>query len=533
LIYHVKQQKTDPSGQNSAKLQNFFSLSKGISQRALLFCWLPSYHREEELTMTLHGQLYLRDQTPAGAPLAARGRFGRLFPNLPPFAADTPAIRATLRELGQPGGRMDAQDDLSPGADLLRHNARNADHPKLPLGFTFLGQFLDHDVTFDPTSSLERQTDPSSTTNFRTPAFELDSLYGSGRAVNPHLYDQTTPGAIKFLIDAVAPRDLPRNSQNVAIIGDPRNDENLIISQLHLALLKFHNAVVDALYSPDRNPNEIFDQAQRLVRWHYQWIIVHEFLPRIVGWPLVLDTLRNGRKFYHWADEPFIPVEFSVAVFRFGHSLLPPAARVNFAGDHGKPLLKPLFDANLPDSPDPDDLRGGKRAPRRYVDWATMFDLGDGQAQPSKRMDTRLSTPLFSLPFIAPRLPENPAALPQRNLLRHLTFGLPSGQAIAAAMQLPQLSPRDLADLKLLAGFDQETPLWFYILREAEIMEKGQQLGPVGGRILAEVFIGLLQGDAKSYLNQDPSWQPNLGQRGVFTIVDLLRFAGLTSLTSY
>jgi hypothetical protein len=483
--------------------------------------------------MTLHGQLYLRDQTPAGAPLAARGRFGRLFPNLPPFAADTPAIRAALRELGQPGGLMDAQDDLSPGVDLLRHNARNPEHYKLPLGFTFLGQFFDHDVTFDPTSSLERQNDPASITNYRTPAFELDSLYGAGRAVNPHLYDRKTPGAIKFLLDAEAPRDLPRNSQTVAIIGDPRNDENLIVSQLHWAFLKFHNAVIDALQATVSNPNERFDQAQRLVRWHYQWIIVHEFLPQMVGWPIVLDILRNGRKFYCWQEEPFIPVEFSVAVFRFGHSLLPPAARVNFAGDNGKPLIKPLFDANLPDSADPDDLRGGKRAPRRYVDWANLFDLGDGWVQPSKRIDTRLSTPLFSLPFLAPRLPENPAALPQRNLLRHLTFGLPSGQAIAAAMQLPQLSARDLADLKPFAGLDQQTPLWFYILREAEIREKGQQLGPVGGRILAEVFIGLLQGDAKSYLNQNPGWQPSLGQHGVFTIVDLLRFAGVTSSTSF
>ena len=156
-------------------------------------------------------------------------------------------------------------------------------------------QFFVHDITFDPTSSLLSQTDPTTVPNFRTPAFELDSVYGSGRRASPHLYDRTSPDGIKLLVDEEAPNDLPRNSQNTAIIGDPRNDENLIVAQLHLAFLKFHNAVVDHLLAGGaRSPGAVFTEAQRLVRWHYQWIILNEFLPATVGPGLLEDVLNRG-----------------------------------------------------------------------------------------------------------------------------------------------------------------------------------------------------------------------------------------------
>ncbi|MGZ8144671.1 MAG: peroxidase family protein, partial [Methylosarcina sp.] len=221
--------------------------------------------------MTIHhGQLYLRDMVPPRSKYFGSGRFGRLFPTLCPFAPDTARVRAALMELGKQGGIMDP-----PSGD------DNPDNPDIPAGFTFLGQFLDHDITFDPTSSLERQNDPESIANFRTPAFELDSVYGSGRGASPHLYDQTQPG--KLLIDSGFPKDLPRNSQNTALIGDPRNDENVIVSQLQLAFIKFHNAVFDFVQQDIGNSNQAFEEAQRLVRWHYQWIVLHEFLPHTVG----------------------------------------------------------------------------------------------------------------------------------------------------------------------------------------------------------------------------------------------------------
>ena len=480
--------------------------------------------------MTRHGRLYLRDRVPPRSIHFDRGRFGRLFPSLPPFAPDTPSVRERLMELGRAGGLLDARDPPPP-ANPLTPNPRNRDNPDQTAGVTFLGQFLDHDVTFDPTSSLERQSDPEAIRNFRTPVFELDSVYGSGRAASPHLYDQTSPGAAKLLLDADAPNDLPRNSQNTALIGDPRNDENLIVSQLHLAILKFHNEIVDAVRAEgELDVNRAFDRAQRLVRWHYQWIIVHEFLPATVGDAVVDDILRRGRRYFRWRNAPYIPVEFSVAAYRFGHSQVRPGYIANFSGDGGQPFLAHVFRADVDHTvADPDDLVGGKRAPRRFIDWRTFFDLGPtppghedlgASPKPNKRIDSKLSSILFDLPGVI----DPPRSLAQRNLLRQLTFELPSGQRVARAMDAKRVKREDLADLRPL-GFDQDTPLWLYVLREAEILADGRRLGPVGGRIVAEVMLGLLEGDHNSYLRQDPRWTPVFGHDDEFTVADLLRFA--------
>lgn len=469
--------------------------------------------------MTRHGQLYLRDMVPPRSRYYARGKFGRLFPSLPPFLPDTLKAREALLALGKPGGIMD------PGV------TNNPDNPGIVAGFTFLGQFIDHDLTFDPTSSLERQNDPEAIDNFRTPALELDNIYGSGLAASPFLYDNSPGNRGKFLIEKLDPGnpdskdDLPRNSQNTALIGDPRNDENTIVSQLHVAFLKFHNAVVDNLKASGTvPPGDIFAEAQRLVRWHYQWMVLHEFLPHIVGQKVVDEVLSCGRRFYDWRNEPFIPVEFSVAAYRFGHSQVRPGYGVN--DNFGAAI----FDATQdPNNPDPNDLSGGKRAPRRFVKWSSFFEIDGSTPQVSKRIDTTLSGPLFQLPFTGPNLPTNPSSLAQRNLLRHLTFSLPSGQAVARAMCIKPLSKDELADVAQLgAGLEYRTPLWFYILREADKRADGKTLGSVGGRIVAEVFIGILEGDRMSYLRQDPEWTPTLGaNQGEFRMVDLLKFAGV------
>jgi hypothetical protein len=436
------------------------------------------------------------------------GEFGKLFPTLPPFSQDTEKVRLALLELGKKGGVMD-------------QGANNPDNPDILAGFTFFGQFIDHDITFDPTSSLERPNDLAAIENFRTPALDLDSVYGGGPVADPHLYD-ISEGGIKFLIESLSmvpgsPSDIPRNSQNTALTSDPRNDENLIISQLHLAFLKFHNAVVDKVKADGIiDPGQVFSEAQRLVRWHYQWIVLNEFLPHIVGQPLIDNILQKGRKFYHYRNEPFIPIEFALAAYRFGHSQVRPGYRVN------DQFAAAIFDSSQdPANPDPNDLRGGKRAPRRFVQWSNFFDTGIGTPQQGKKIDTTLSSPLLDLPFVPP-----PSSLAQRNLLRGLSFGLPSGQAVAKKMSIKPLDPNDLSDVSEL-GFDRNTPLWFYILREAQVLNDGRRLGPVGGRIVAEVLIGLLQGDKMSFLRQNPDWEPTLGTNGEFKMADLLKFAGV------
>ena len=491
--------------------------------------------------MPRHG-VYPHDIVPQRSKYFDSGRFGRMFGELPPFAADTPDVRAALIEIGKVGGIMDAKDKLTASpADLITDatlSIKNPDNPPLTAGFTFLGQFLDHDMTFDPTSSLERQIDPEQVANFRTPSLGLDNVYGAGPGGSPHLYDTQGGKGNKFLLEptgTVGKFDVPRNSQKVALIGDPRDDENLIIGQLQVAFLKFHNEVVDYVKTKIKlkESDEIFAEAQRIVRWHYQWIIVHEFLRKTCGDAVVDDILKNERKFYNWKNEPFIPVEFSVAAYRFGHSQVRPSYRANFTGNGGNPFFAMIFTPTPSDPDDPDDLSGGCRAPRRFVDWQTFFNFGDGNVRPNKKIDTTLSTALFRLPGSVVANPDpksNPASLAQRNLLRHLTFSLPSGQRVARAMNLPELPRADLSDLKPY-GFDDRTPLWFYILREADLIEGGARLGPVGARIVAEVFIGLLQGDKASYLSQDPEWQPFLPAVDTsktgddFTMIDLLSYA--------
>jgi len=492
-----------------------------------------------------HGHAGLGESTP-GSVFYEQGRFGRLFPTLPPFAADTKLIRDALVELGAPKGPMDARDKLADPIALITQAALsvdNPDNPTLTAGFTFLGQFLDHDMTFDPTSSLARQQDPESIRNFRIPALDLDSVYGGGPGASPHLYDATVdggrttllteriPGSATVSVDNKARFDLPRNSQKTALVGDPRNDENLIVSQFHLAWLRFHNVVVSdvkAELGAGHTPGEVFAEAQRVVRWHYQWLIVHEFLPKTVGQATVDDILAHGRKHYTWRNEPYIPVEFSVAAYRFGHSQVRPSYRANFgtsATDTAKQFFALIFDAQAADADDPPDMRGGKRAARRFIDWQTFFDFGDGRKRQNKKIDTKLSSVLFSLMG----QPEGePTSLATRNLLRSLTMKVPSGQRVAKAMQLAPLAAADLDDLKDL-HLEKRTPLWFYVLREADVMANGEHLGPVGGRIVAEVIIGLIDGDVQSYIRQDPDWEPTYGHNGSFTAVDLLKAANVVA----
>lgn len=324
-----------------------------------------------------HGSAGLGEFTPRSV-FHDEGRFGRLFPTLPPFAADTPLIRDALLELGAKGGPMDAGDDLSDPIALIVDPALSMGNPNnraMTAGFTFLGQFLDHDMSFDPTSNLARRQDPESIRYFRIPALDLDSVYGGGPGASPHLYDQAVDGGRTTLL-------------------------------------------------------------------------TEESSPRPSG---------------------------------------------SCAG--------------------------------RFIDWRTFFDLGDGRARNNKLIDTTLSSVLFEL---MGQPAGEPVSLASRNLIRSLTMKVPSGQRVAQAMALPVLDPGDLADLATL-NLRVRTPLWCYVLREAEVAAGGRHLGPVGGRLVAEVIFGLIKEDRNSYLRQDPDWTPTYGSGATFTAADLLRAAGVVA----
>ena len=514
---------------------------------------LTAAHADGQNNLTLPG---MRDR-----PHTPDNSFTRMFPDLPPFAKRTDAIRAQAKKLGEKGGIIDALDNLTDPVQSITNPAvfspHNPDNPNMTAGVTFFGQFLDHDITLDSRSPLLEPSNPMKTTNFRTAAFDLDSVYGDGPEKSPALYD-TSSGEIKLRMDPLpgaeavsrngAPRfDLPRDPNNTAILGDSRNDEHVILAQFHLAMLRFHNAVIDHLRADpahaDQSAEQIFKKAQRQVRWHYQWIILHEFLPLTIGQELVDNLLRKGPRFYQVDDgadgrrdrrskDPLLPIEFSVAAYRFGHSQIRPSYRLNFGPTGGSQVFAFLFDDTQdPNNPDPDDLRGGKRAPRRFVDWQTFFKF-DNNFRPNKKIDGKLSSVVMLLPGSrgpAPGLPaDGVQSLASRNLMRHVNFGIPSGQAIARRMGVPALPPAQLDELK---PFDMEksTPLWFYIMKEAELMEDGLRLGPVGGRIVGDVFIGLLKADETSYLSARPHWTPVLPSAtpGEFRITDLLTFAGV------
>jgi hypothetical protein len=460
--------------------------------------------------------------------------FGRMFPSLPPFAQNGEALRRALTDIGRPGGLLDAKDNLAAGpVALITDAALNVDNPNNTghtAGTTFLGQFLDHDVTFDAASPLGVPTEPRTSRNTRTPSLDLDSLYGGGPIAQPSLYQ---PDRQKLRIESGGLfEDVPRDGSGRAIIADPRNDENLIISGLQAAFIKFHNAVVDIVRAERRTlPSLVFNEARRRVLWHYQWILVKEFLPQILGQSVVDDILSRGRRHYRpSAGAAYMPVEFQGAAYRFGHSMVRPSYRANLAGDNGAAFFGMIFDPAGEGQADPVDLRGGARRPRRFIGWQTFFDFGDGEVKPNKLIDTRLSTPLFNLPLATIASGDPPTSLATRNLLRHITWGQPSGQAIARAIGATPLGTGDLSELRSYGlRLESSTPLWYYVLKEAEVVNDGLRLGPVGARIVGEVFIGLLQLDSNSYLNRF-RWRPTLPRRnnqrtGDFRMVDLLTLA--------
>jgi Animal haem peroxidase/TAT (twin-arginine translocation) pathway signal sequence len=485
--------------------------------------------------------------------------FGRIFPDLPPFAEANDTVRAALLEVGKPGGIIDAGDRLAAGPKALiidptvNGNATaadpygtNPDNPTMTAGSTFVEQFVDHDITFDQTSTLGVPQNPLISRNTRTPALDLDSVFGGGPGVRPDLYVHNTDGSVGprlKLGSGGVHEDVPRvaNSDGtyMALLGDPRNDESVIIAGLHCAHILFYNRVLDELSEHDLRhfpAARHADRSNRYVRfliarevtlWHYQWLLVNEHLPQIAGQAVINDVLRRGNRFYRPpAGKAFMPIEFAAAAYRFGHSMVRPSYRANFTsgtGDSTSPTANPffalVFDPSEPAfsgpvSHDRADLLGGYPAPRRYIGWQTFFDLGDDQVKNNKKIDTTISSVLFTLPLpaIAPHTQTSPTVLPQRNLLRQLTWGLPSGQAIARTMRLPRLGPSELSDIASVhKPFATTTPLWYYILAEAEHMAGGVHLGPVGGRIVSETLIGLLRADPTSYLNAHPHFHPFLG----------------------
>jgi Animal haem peroxidase len=540
------------------------------------------------------------------------GRFGRMFPDLP-AARYGDTLHQDMMVMDKIALTMIKRGDK--GAPITKREEED-ENLTISSGYTYFGQFIDHDITLDVSSSLDRDNDPGAVEDFRTARLDLDSIYGRGPDDQPYLYnpdltiklgpDRAPPGLrgkglARYDVQR-APGDLSGTAQPEcarAIIGDKRNDENSIVVQFHVLFIRLHNRLmaIERAARPGAGDEEIFRAAQRRTRWTYQYLVIHDFVRRIVGPATFAAVWNSGRpdlQFYkpENARYPFMPVEFAVAAYRLGHSMVRPSYALN-ALIRGDLISEKAGDANrLPifgDIADPKlvctqtaNLNGFRPLPDNWgIDWSFFFDLGGSPdpetaklvdtiggkpvsaviPQPSYRLDTLLVDPLENLPDHK----KPPRSLATLNLMRGVALGLPSGQSVARFMGLAPLTDDELwvgkgnlpddieapskpgtkinpaKERAALLGdennrLEDNAPLWFYILREAELKglmkvpgDKlgGHHLGPVGGRIVAEVFAGLLTQDRQSYLNIHRRWQPS-GQDGApkaaFTMADLIRF---------
>lgn len=490
-----------------------------------------------------------------------QGSFGRMFRALP-TASFGKKEQENIDNLGKLGAVMSA--DFDPPRD-----GKDDEESGIPALYTYLAQFIDHDITFDPASSLQKQNDPDALTDFRNPALDLDNVYGRGPGDQPYLYKDGRTFLLgdKINVGDSNARDLPRNKPEDpkaarALIGDPRNDENAIVSQLQGLFLRFHNRMADELTKT--SPSISFESIQREVRFHYQYMVIHDFLPRIVHSSVIRD-LKTGHhydraklRFFHWRHDPFMPVEFSVAAYRLGHSMIRPGYRLNDADATLLPIF-PVESQGLNEG-----LTGFRPMnPAWGIDWGRFVDIDvrgyDGtdavkkkRLQFAYRLDTSLVNPLSDLPEAVVPKSDPPPSLAQRNLLRGWRLGLPSGQDVARAMgvrplrdseiligkavDVPDAPLQDIVSATGLNVFANNCPLWTYILVEAmhhkepvkipvkeDVTIHTPKLGHVGGRIVAEVFLGLLFGDPSSHLNLDPLWVPKMGTH--FGLKDFVQYA--------
>jgi hypothetical protein len=438
---------------------------------------------------------------PRGSDIAVRSgrdkeaRFGLMFKRLPAFSPPDALLLGLAARMND--GKVPLSDVKDSDVEF---------DCGIPAGYIYFGQFIDHDMTLDKTPLTQQQQDPRGMTNYDTPRFDLGSVYGKGPAGSPELYDPARPGYL-LVNEHDGLHDLPRDDLGAAFLGDPRNDENLIVAQLHVVFLRLHNKLL--------SEGKTFEQAQQYVRWHYQWLIVHDYLPRIVGQDVVSSLLRrrgNGPieflgRFYKPRDRtrPYMPVEYSGAAFRFGHSMI----RAEYEVQDGHTV--PIFGRD-----GYEDLRGNRPIPHDlWIDWNYFFDI-PGMHTPddrnmSRKIDAQLSLPLTTLPptVVAPTAGAI-ISLAERNLLRGKRLGLPSGQDVATAMGLRPLTNEQLGLTDRDWKRQGKAPLYYYILKESELLG-GDRLGPVGGQIVAEVILGLMACDLSSYFTANPSFSPGSG----------------------
>ncbi|CUR54590.1 Animal heme peroxidase [metagenome] len=438
----------------------------------------------------------------------------------------------------------------------------------IPAGFTYLGQFVDHDLTFDFTDvALGDDVSPADLLQGRSPTLDLDNVYGAGPndTKSARFYEDGLHLKIGTTTRAGSDRakvgfDVPRVgtggvvARRRAQIPDRRNDENLAVAQTHAAMIRFHNRVVDK-QRDTVPPSDRFRRARKRVVLHYQWMLRTDYLPRICDPAVVDDVFTNGRKVFEVGADPLsmptMPVEFSVAAFRLGHSMVREAYDWNARFPSGQGLLDLLFTFSATSG----DLGFNDTLPSNWIaDWRRLYRFHEIQRDDLKpppkefnfarRLDTVLVDPLSVLPPGSFGGADEDAGtieanLAFRNLTRATMLKLASGQQMADLMIAAGVSLTKLTAAQIRTGLDgttledltaserevfvANTPLWFYVLREAEL-NNGRLTG-VGARIVAETFHRAMEGSRFSIV-RETDFSPKLGAvPGRFTMTDLLVFA--------
>jgi len=448
---------------------------------------------------------------PASAACGTPGSgYGELFPDLPDASWNSNDLRALSEAMIAPA-------DTPPGPGVADPEENRA----VPAGYTYFGQFVDHDLTLDDRpNDLVTPVAVNALVNGRTPQLDLDSLYGEGPISSSRLYqaDQMhlLSGAPLTGGRDLGATDLPRDSAGRAIIGDPRNDENRIVAGIHSLFIRFHNRSVDRIRTQDRSLSnaQVFARARREVTDAYQWIVLTDYLPTIVGQSTVDSVIRRQGRGWRTNLTVYdscaqMPVEFAVAAYRFGHSQVRGFYKIN---SDTRPL--PVFSGTFATG---SDLSGFTPSPSTFaIDWNYLLpSRRSDRFQASYKIDASLTSSLSLLPL--PTTGVGPANLALRNLLRGQQLGLPTGQDVARALGLTPLADADIrigaatgdpsdqrAITDVAPGFAGKTPLWVYVLAEAAAQTAADsspdpgRLGPVGGRLVAETIVGLLASDPNS-----------------------------------
>jgi hypothetical protein len=452
--------------------------------------------------------------------------FVKLFPNATPLVS----TQADLQLLA---------------TTMLDPNARGPiTGSTLPAGITYLGQFIDHDLTLDLLSNINSTQVPADQlVNERTSFFDLDNVYGlTNQFLNAN-------GLFDIAVTASGEDDLPRNpNTGAALISDGRDDENRIISGLQLLFFKFHNRVFAELQlaNPKFTIPQLITLTKQTVVLHYQYIVVNDFLKTLCGntfFARLFDA--NGKPLIHPAiitAGPSISLEFSGAAYRFGHSMVRDAYYINKDFDVF-PIFSPTLPSPLVTIP---DLRGNSELPpNQTIDWSVFFPMPKAKGfQVTENLDAFVTKALFTLPTTV--VTDSPAILPLRNLMRGMVYGLQSGQDLASAIGIPvneilsasagnlvfQTLNQPIVNegdiIHLTNTFGEQTPLFYYCLKDNHVNGNGNHLGALPSAIIGQTFLSLLLQSPTSYLNNN--FSPTVGKYGcirpnIYTMTEFITYA--------